>query len=317
MNKKNYLIVGHTGFIGQKLLKKLNKSLDKNNIYLISKKINSNKKRMNKEFAYDVFSNLGWFKFLKNNMTIFFLAFNNNLYELEKDQKYYSKIMNFSFHFNEYLIRKNLKVNVIFTSTATIYGITNSNQKVNEKFPDKPISVYDKSKLIFERVFKHYSYGNNLNFVSLRISNIYGYFSYQRQKNRGFLNKIIIRSINGEVINIVGKGSTYRSYLYIDDLINALIIASKKVDQLNSKTFLLCGKKSHTFNEIIKVISNIIKKKIKINKINYPKLMHKIEKRSFKGSYNNFKKITGWMPKIDIDYGIDKIIKEIEKEIKK
>ena len=84
-------------------------------------------------------------------------------------------------NFNEYIIKNKMKINFIFTSTATIYGITNINQLVSEKFPDNPISIYDKSKLCFEKTFINYTRKSNLNFISLRLANIYGYYS---QKNR-------------------------------------------------------------------------------------------------------------------------------------
>ena len=68
MPDKNYLVVGHKGFIGNNLLKKLEKN--KKNIYLISRKIDKKNKKKN-EFSYDVFNDFRWFKHLKNDMTIF------------------------------------------------------------------------------------------------------------------------------------------------------------------------------------------------------------------------------------------------------
>ncbi len=307
MQKKKILIIGHTGFIGQKLLEKIKK--EKNQIFLISRKI-SKKVKIKNEYQYDVFNNYKWFKYLKNNMTIFFLAYNNNLYELEKNRNYILKIAKFCIRFNEYIIKKKLKVNFIFTSTATIYGITNQNQIVNEEFPDNPLSIYDKSKLYFENIFMNYSRNKNLNFVSLRLTNIYGHYLHNKQINRGFLNKLIKKSINNTDIKIFGNGSNQRSYVYIDDLIDAILITAKKINKLRSKIFLICDNKSYSFNQITNIIKKNLKKKMKIKKIKYPKLIHKIEKRSFIGSNSFFKKETGWSPKIKLNFGINRIIKE-------
>ena len=307
MQKKNFLIIGHTGFIGQKLLEKIKK--EKNQFFLISRKI-SKKVKIKNEYEYDVFNNFKWFKYLKNNMTIFFLAYNNNLYELEKNRNYISKIIKFCICFNEYIIKKKIKVNFIFTSTATIYGITKQNQIVNEEFPDNPLSIYDKSKLYFENIFMNYSRNKNLNFVSLRLTNIYGYYLHNKQLNRGFLNKLINKSINNTDIKIFGNGSNQRSYVYIDDLIDALLITEKKMNKLRSKIFLICDNKSYSFNQVINIIKKNLKKKMKIKKVKYPKLIHKIEKRSFIGNNSFFKKETGWSPKVKLNFGINKIIKE-------
>ena len=48
------MIVGHTGFIGQKLLEKIKK--EKNQFFLISRKI-SKKDKIKNEYEYDVFNN--------------------------------------------------------------------------------------------------------------------------------------------------------------------------------------------------------------------------------------------------------------------
>ena len=312
MQKKSFLIIGHTGFIGQKLLEKIKK--ENKQLFLISRKIS--KKKFKNEFEYDVFNNYGWFKYLKNNMTIFFLAYNNNLYNLEKNKNYISKINKFCIHFNEYIIKKKIKINFIFTSTATIYGITKKNQIVNEKLANNPTSIYDKSKLCFENIFIDYKKKTNLNFISLRLANIYGFYSHKKQMNRGFINKLINKSINDFEIDIFGRGTNQRSYVYIDDLINALLITAKKIEKLKSDIFLICDNKSYSFNQILNIIKKILKKKIKVRKVNYPKFMHKIEKRSFKGSNNLFKKNTGWFPKIKFNLGIKKIINKSLKDHK-
>ena len=142
------------------------------------------------------------------------MAYNNDLYNLEKNRNYISKINKFCIHFNEYIIKKKIKINFIFTSTATIYGITKKNQIVNEKFPNNPTSIYDKSKLCFENIFIDYTKKTNLNFISLRLANIYGFYSLKKQMNRGFINKLINKSINDIKIDIFGRGTNQRSYVY-------------------------------------------------------------------------------------------------------
>ena len=307
MQKKSYLVVGHTGFIGRKLVDELKKS--KSNLYLVSRKIKKENKIRN-EFSHDVFNDFSWFKYLTNNMTVFFLAYNNNLYELEKDKHYLNQIVIFCTKFNEHIIRNNLRINLIFTSTATIYGITNSKQIVNENFPNNPISVYDYSKLLFEKIFQYFSVESNIKFVSLRLTNIYGYHFVRKQKNRGFLNKLIYYTMNKKNIDILGSGLKKRSYLYIDDLIKALIITENKIKKLKSKEILVCGDDSHSFNEVLSIISKNLDVKMKIKKKKYTKKTHSIEKRSFIGNNNFFKKKTGWKPSIKLHVGINKIIKQ-------
>ena len=146
------------------------------------------------------------------------------------------------------------------------------------------------------------------------MTNIYGQYSHNKQINRGFLNKLVHKSINGAKIEIFGNGSNLRSYIYIDDLIDVILISAKKIKKLKSKVFLICDNKSYSFNQVLNMISKNLGRKLKISKINYPKSIHKIEKRSFKGSSKLFKKSTGWTPKIKFNHGIKKIINECLKE---
>ncbi len=308
MKKKNILIIGHTGFIGESLYKVLKKK--NNKIILISRNI---KKKRKNEFSIDVFKNFSWFKFLKNETIIFFLAFNNNLYELEKKKNYINEIKKFSESFNKYVLEKELNINFIFTSTVTIYGKTSQNKLVDETFKDRPLSNYDESKKIFEDIFLKYEKQNRLKFVSLRLSNIYGANFYSEQANRGFLNKLILNIYKKKKIFIFGSGNNLRSYLYIDDLIKALTIASNKIKKLSGKIFIISSDKSYSFVNLISIISKLIKHEVKIKKIKYPEHLNDIEKRSFRGSSNLFQNKTGWKPKIQLKSGIMKVFSIIKK----
>lgn len=310
MKKKNILIIGHSGFIGQSLYKVLNKK--NNKIILISRKIK--KKKIN-EFSIDVFKNFSWFKFLKDETTIFFLAFNNNLYELEKKKNYINEITKFSESFNKYVINKKLNIKFIFTSTVTIYGKTSRIRLVNETFKDRPLSNYDRSKKIFEDIFLKYEKQNKIKFVSLRLSNIYGANFSSEQVNRGFLNKLILNIYEKKNIFIFGTGNNLRSYLYIDDLIEALTIASRKINKLTGKIYIISSNKSYSFLYLIRRISKLINQDVKIKKIIYPKHLNDIEKRSFRGSSKLFQNKTGWKPKTQLKSGIMKVFSIIKKKI--
>ena len=310
MKKKNILIIGHSGFIGQSLYKVLNKK--NNKIILISRKIK--KKKIN-EFSINVFKNFSWFKFLKNETTIFFLAFNNDLYELEKKKNYINEIRKFSESFNKYNINKKLNINFIFTSTVTIYGKTSRIRLVNETFKDRPLSNYDRSKKIFEDIFLKYEKQNKIKFVSLRLSNIYGANFSSEQVNRGFLNKLILNIYEKKKIFIFGTGNNLRSYLYIDDLIEALTIASRKINKLTGKIYIISSNRSYSFLYLIRRISKLINQDVKIKKIIYPKHLNDIEKRSFRGSSKLFQNKTGWKPKTQLNSGIMKVFSIIKKKI--
>ena len=147
----------------------------------------------------------------------------------------------------------------------------------------------------------------------MRLSNIYGLSHLNKQINRGFLNKLILNIYNKKKIYIYGQGNNLRNYLYIDDLISALILSSKRIKKISGKIFILCQNKSYSFNHILRIISKILKIDIKVKKVNYPKNINMIEKRSFIGSNRLIKRSIGWRPKINIKSGINKILTGVNK----
>ena len=86
-----------------------------------------------------------------------------------------------------------------------------------------------------EDVFFKYEKERNINFVSLRLSNIYGLGHLDEQINRGFLNKLILNIYKEKKIHIYGQGNNLRNYLYIDDLVDAIILSSKKIKKFQVK----------------------------------------------------------------------------------
>lgn len=299
MKKKNIIIIGSGGFIGESFCEKLNKF---KNLEIV--------KISRKNFG-DNYTNLNWFKKIKKNSIIYFLAFENDLNFFEKNYvKLTNKYESFCKKFFSFLKKKKLNPKIIFTSTVTVYGMTN-NKQVNENFKTTPISWYDFTKLTIERYFEFLSSIYNVDFVCLRLSNVYGY-SKNSQYNRGFINNIIRKSIKKKKISvkIFDDGIYYRDYIYIEDVNSALLYFLNK-KKLKDKIFNLCYGKSLSILNLLNKIKSKLKKKnitLKIIKSKSPDNINLINKRNFFGSNLKLKKNTIWKPKYDIDKGIDKTI---------
>jgi len=305
VKNKNYIILGSGGFIGSKLYKDI-KSINKTICISRSKKNNKNI-----HYKCNILKDDSWYKFIKKKSIIYFLAFENDLYKFEKNSIDFTKdYSNFCLRLSNYIINKKLNVSIIFTSTVTIYGNT-KNKVINEKNYAQPISFYDFNKFMIENFFIYFSRINKIKFISLRLSNVYGSNNSSRQKNRGFLNKVIKNAYNKKDLFAYNGGKYYRDYIYIDDVIKALIISSKKIATLNGHFYNLCYGKSYKIVDVLKLIQKKVKKigiNIDIKNKKFPKNIHDIEKRSFHGSNTLFFKKTGWKPSIALEKGIDKIL---------
>ncbi len=301
MKKRHILIIGSDGFIGTNLYEKL--KTNKNfNVDTVSRK----------DFG-DIYKNFDWFKKIRKNTVIYLLAFENDLNLFENNFKILTKKYElFCRCLFIYVKKKKYNPNIIFSSTVTLYGLKKK-KNINENYKEDVITWYDFTKNLIERYFIFFSNISDVNFISLRISNVYG-FSSSNQKGRGFINKIIKKSIqrNNNIVKIYDNGKYLRDYIYIDDVINALIGFAKE-KRAKEKIFNLCYGKSLSILKVLNIIKSKLKKEnitLKILNTMAPKNLHLINKRDFQGDNLKIKKILGWKPKYNINKGIELTIKK-------
>jgi nucleoside-diphosphate-sugar epimerase len=116
-------------------------------------------------------------------------------------------------------------VTVVFPSSRLVYGKP-LYLPVDEKHPLAPESIYAAHKLAVENY--HFIYGKlyGLKATVLRISNPYGPFQAGEGRAYGIANSFIQAAVSGRPITLFGDGSQRRDYLYIDDLVEALLRAA-------------------------------------------------------------------------------------------
>ena len=115
---------------------------------------------------------------------------------------------------------------VIFASSGgTVYGPPKE-LPIPEDHPTHPISSYGITKLAIEKYLGLFRHLHGLDYVALRISNPYGPYQDPRGQ-QGAIGVFLHRIYNGEPVTIWGDGSVTRDYLYISDLVEALVLAAE------------------------------------------------------------------------------------------
>jgi UDP-glucose 4-epimerase len=227
MPKNNkILITGSTGFVGSNLIQRLN-GLDEEFILLRRRKDKQlenlvDKKRF--EVVYCDLSNkeeLTHFDFSNISSLIHLASVMPESLEIFDD--YYSSINNnFIGTFN--LIDRLTNVSFIsYISTIDVYGIPQK-LPIQEIDSTNPISNYAICKLASEKLLQKFSLERNIPLTILRISHIYG----PGEKERKVIPKFISSSLGGEPICIFGDGKDVRDYVYVEDVINSIILSLNK-----------------------------------------------------------------------------------------
>ncbi len=127
---------------------------------------------------------------------------------------------------------------VVLAGTVTEVGLTDQ-LPINESFPDFPITFYDISKLTAEMYLKQYVKERFVNGCCLRLPNVFGRMQSGQMLDRGIIDKVYRRAIAGQKINLYGDGSFVRDYLFLDDVVSALVFASENAEQTNGRMFCL------------------------------------------------------------------------------
>jgi nucleoside-diphosphate-sugar epimerase len=120
------------------------------------------------------------------------------------------------------LVEKFIKLRckkIIFFSTIHVYGDTLKGNLI-ESLNCKPTTPYKINKLYIENILKKLSLlNNNISFLILRLSNVYGYINNNNSVNWNlFLNYFAKNIINNNDVSINSNGNSYRNIVHIERL---------------------------------------------------------------------------------------------------
>jgi UDP-glucose 4-epimerase len=123
-----------------------------------------------------------------------------------------------TFNLLEALRKKNSVRSIVFASTSTVYGEASTLPTPEDYGPSIPISTYGASKQGAEAFLSAYAYTFDLRVLILRFANIVG--------PRATIGVIVdlIRKLQKDPkhLQILGDGTQSKSYLYVDDCVNAI-----------------------------------------------------------------------------------------------
>jgi len=190
-------------------------------------------------------------------------------------------------------------------STSEVFGI--SAFKVSEKSSTNAQPVgearwsYSVSKLAGEHLTFSYYKQYGLPFVIIRPFNVYGPY----QIGEGAIHHFITRAIKNDTIFIHGDGNQIRSWCYIDDMVDGILLCIEK-KEANGEIFNIGNPKGTItvlgLAEKIVWIANS-RSKIKHVEKKYTDVDLRIP------SIEKAKKILNFIPKIDLKEGIERTIK--------
>ena len=161
---------------------------------------------------------------------------------------------------------KNKVKQFIFASSGSVYGVKKE-KKVTEELPLVPISTYNKTKMISERVLK--SYENDIKFHCIRPATVCGFSPRMRLDLS--VNMLTFQALKFKSMSVFGGGQI-RPNIHIQDLVNVYKHFIYNPDL--SSGFYNAGFENLKIIEIAKKVKTIIPSEIVIKEIHDPRSYH-------------------------------------------
>ena len=189
----------------------------------------------------------------------------------------------------------------IFTSSGgTIFGEPEVIPTSEDDYGGEPASPYGLAKKKLNELIEVMLQNETMSYSILNLSNVYG----PRQDPHGEAGVMSIftgKLMNNETPTIYGDGKQTRDYVYVLDVVDALIKSAETDDNL----FLNIGTGVETsVNELVSILSQ------KISWDGEPEYAPKREGELLRSVLNNerAKSQIGWEPKYTLDTGLDELI---------
>ncbi len=157
----------------------------------------------------------------------------------------------------------NPEVRVVFASTRQVYGRP-LQIPVNEDHPLAPVDLNGVHKLAAEQYHQLFNNIYGIRSVILRLTNTFGPRMRVVDARQTFLGIWIRRVLEGKPILIFGDGEQIRDYNYIDDVVDALLLAAN-TDQCCGEVLNLGSSEAFSLTETAKVFKKNWCRKAKLN----------------------------------------------------
>jgi UDP-glucose 4-epimerase len=204
----------------------------------------------------------------------------------------------------------NASVKIVYASTRQLYGAPEA-LPVDENHLLCPIDVNGVNKMAGERYHILYNNVYGIRAVSLRLTNTYGPRLLMRHSRQGFVAWFIRQAIDNQQIQIYGDGRQVRDLNYVDDVVEALLLAAV-YDGANGRIFNLGNTPPVSLLEFVHALLEVCQDfgvgKGGYRLVPFPPEKKRIDIGDYYADYSRIQKTLGWHPTISLEEGLQRTV---------
>jgi len=187
---------------------------------------------------------------------------------------------------------------VVYASSSSVYGDTTTLPKKEDMIPN-PKSPYAITKLTGEYYCKVFYEIYGLETVSLRYFNVFGPRQDPKSQYSAVIPRFITAMLNDTRPEIYGDGLQTRDFSYVENVVDANILACKSENVTGGVFNIACGKRIN-LNDLADILNKILNKNIKPI---YAEPRQGDVKHSL-ADISRAREILGYEPKYDLEKGL-------------
>jgi len=211
---------------------------------------------------------------------------------------------------------------LVFTSTNKVYGdladvplrlTDNRYEPSNEILGARGVgetraldfhSPYGCSKGAADQYVLDYARTFNLPAVVFRMSCIYGPHQCGNE-DQGWVAHFLLRALENKPITLYGDGRQVRDTLFVDDLLDAFLVAEKHVSRLSGHAFNIGGGPDNTTSllELVERIGDLTGERPRVTFDDW----RPGDQRYYVSDTRKFTAATGWTPRVDVSEGVARL----------
>lgn len=195
----------------------------------------------------------------------------------------------------------NQDVKIVFASTRQLYGKPEY-LPVDEAHPIRPVDVNGINKLAGE--WYHLLYNNvyGIRASALRLTNTYGPGMRVKDARQTFLGVWIRNLIEGKPVLVFGDGLQLRDFNYVDDVVNALLMAALST-KVEGQIFNLGSKEVVNLKKLAQMVCESFPGS-SYEIVPFPAERKIIDIGDYYSNYDKFQKLVGWQPEVGLRQGL-------------
>jgi UDP-glucose 4-epimerase len=156
--------------------------------------------------------------------------------------------------------RQGKKIPVVYASSAAVYGNA-ATIPISETAPRAPLSAYGADKYSCELHARVAAHVHAIPTVGLRLFNVYGPRQDPRSPYTGVISTFCQRIAAGSSINIFGDGRQTRDFVYVSDVVRALL-AAMALRPDDGPVFNVCTGVATSVGELARLVADLAGKKL-------------------------------------------------------